>query len=87
MNCGLIVNLKGMETTYNLLGKPGVFRNDRFWLSGDHIVDPRINELPQVQALISVSERAKKTFKMTEYQGIDVSSLFVGGFPIAESRL
>ncbi|KAF9249740.1 hypothetical protein DTO027I6_9492 [Penicillium roqueforti] len=69
------VSWAGMETTYNLLGKPGVFRNDRFWLSGDHIVDPRINELPQVQALIGVSERAKKTFKMTEYQGINYTIL------------
>lgn len=66
-----------METTYNLLGKPGIFRNDRFWLSGDHVVDPRVNDLPQVQVLISVSERAKKTFKMTEYQGMNVSFLFI----------
>jgi hypothetical protein len=34
-----------METTYNHLGKPGIFRNDRFWLCGDHVVDPRVNEL------------------------------------------
>ena len=25
----------GMKKTYDQLGKPGVFRNDRFWLAGD----------------------------------------------------
>ncbi|CAG8065735.1 unnamed protein product [Penicillium nalgiovense] len=69
------VSWAGMETTYNDLGKPGIFRNDRFWLCGDHIVDPRVNDLPQVQALISGSERAKKTFKMTEYQGMNYTIL------------
>lgn len=77
MSLGLIVNSKGMEKTYKSFGKPGIFRNDRFWLSGDHAVDPRVNKLPEVQALISASERAKKTFKMTEYQGMNVSLLFL----------
>jgi hypothetical protein len=76
-----------MESTYNILGKPGIFRNDRFWLSGDHVVDPRVNGLPHVQALISASERAKKTFKLTEYQGMNVSSLFAAYLTIAESQL
>jgi hypothetical protein len=61
-----------MEATYNQLGKPGIFRNDRFWLAGDHVVDPRVNKLPKVQALIDASERAKKIFKMTDYQGMNV---------------
>lgn len=76
MSLGLIVNSKGMEKTYNSLRKPGIFRNDRFGLSGDHVVDPRVNKLPEVQALIGASERAKKTFKMTEYQGMNVSFAF-----------
>ncbi|KAB8269260.1 hypothetical protein BDV30DRAFT_229958 [Aspergillus minisclerotigenes] len=59
----------GMESTYNRLRKPGLFRNDRFWLAGDHVVDPRINSLPKVQALIDASERAKRVFKLTDYQG------------------
>ncbi|KAF9893323.1 hypothetical protein FE257_011755 [Aspergillus nanangensis] len=62
----------GMERTYNLLGKPGIFRNDRFWLAGDHVVDPRVNKIPKVRALIDASERAKRVFKMTEYQGMNV---------------
>ncbi|CRL28582.1 Aconitase-like core [Penicillium camemberti] len=69
------VSWAGMEKTYNSLGKPGIFRNDRFWLSGDHVVDPRVNKLPEVQALISATERAKKTFKMTEYQGMNYTIL------------
>ncbi len=28
----------GMKKTYDQLGKPGVFRNDRFWLAGDQYV-------------------------------------------------
>lgn len=65
-----------MEKTYNSFGKSGIFRNDRFWLSGNHVVDSRVNNLHEVQALISESERAKKTFKMTEYQGMNVSFAF-----------
>ncbi|KAJ5097845.1 hypothetical protein N7532_004846 [Penicillium argentinense] len=65
----------GMERTYNDLGKPGIFRNDRFWLAGDHVVDPRINGLPKVKGLIDASERAKRVFKMTDYQGMNYTIL------------
>ncbi|KAJ5124316.1 uncharacterized protein N7515_008141 [Penicillium bovifimosum] len=61
----------GMERTYQNLGSPGIFRNDRFWLAGDHVVDPRVNEMPQVKHLINASERAKHVFKMTDYQGMN----------------
>lgn len=87
MSFELIVGLKGMETTYNLFGKPGIFRNNRFWLSGEHVFDPKVNELPEVQALIGVSERAKKKFKMTEYQGINASFPFVVSFTITKLHL
>lgn len=66
--------MESMESTYNSLGKPGIFRNDRFWVAGDHVVDPRVNKLPNVQALIDANERAKRVFKMTDYQGMNVSS-------------
>lgn len=62
---------KGMEETYELIGKPGIFRNDRFWLAGDHIVEPRMNDVPMVRKLIEGAERAKNDFKMTEYQGLN----------------
>jgi hypothetical protein len=61
-----------METAYESLGKPGIFRNDRFWLAGDHVVDPRIKDVPQVEALVKSSERARQQFRMTEYQGMNV---------------
>jgi hypothetical protein len=64
-----------MERAYNSLGKPGIFRNDRFWLAGDHVVDPRINHLPKVKALLASSERAKQNFRMTDNQGNNVSRL------------
>lgn len=64
-----------MEQTYERLGKPGIYRNDRFWLAGDHVVDPRVNEVPKVKALIDASERAKRVFKMTDYQGMNVRPL------------
>ncbi|KAH2019409.1 hypothetical protein KXV45_003933 [Aspergillus fumigatus] len=65
----------GMETTYSDLGKPGIHRNDRFWLAGDHVVDPRIRHIPKVRALIDASERAKRVFKLTEYQGMNYTIL------------
>jgi hypothetical protein len=34
-----------MEGTYDKLGNPGIFRNDRFWLAGDHVVEPRVFQL------------------------------------------
>jgi len=64
-----------MERAYDSLGKPGIFRNDRFWLAGDHVVDPRINHLPKVKALLDSSKRAKQDFRMTENQGNNVSQL------------
>lgn len=62
-----------MERTYERVGKPGIFRNDRFWLAGDHVVDPRVNHSPIVKKLITSSENARKVFKMTDYQGMNVS--------------
>ncbi|EED20765.1 aconitase family protein [Talaromyces stipitatus ATCC 10500] len=65
----------GMEATYNSLGQPEIFRNDRFWLAGDHVIDPRVKDVPQVKALVDASERAKKVFKLTEYQGMNYTIL------------
>ena len=61
-----------MEKWYDHLGKPGIFRNDRFWLAGDHLVDPRIMETPKIKPFVESAERAKKDFKMTENQGMNV---------------
>ena len=51
------------------VGDPGIFRNDRFWLAGDHVYDPRIADVPRVQAMYNAAEAAKKKYRMTEYQG------------------
>ena len=61
----------GMENTYENLGRPGIFRNDRLWIAGDHVVDPRVMKHPKIKPLIDSSERARKVFKLTEYQGMN----------------
>jgi hypothetical protein len=61
-----------MEREYDTLGKPGIWRNDRFWLAGDHVVDPRIKDNAKVKEFVESSERARDNFKMTEYQGMNV---------------
>jgi hypothetical protein len=66
--------MQGMEREYNALGKPGIWRNDRFWLACDHVVDPRIKDTPKVKEFVASSERARDNFKMTEYQGMNVGS-------------
>lgn len=63
---------QGMEGVYNVVGRPGIYRNDRFWLAGDHRVEPELYDIPKVRALIDASERAKEEFKMTEFQGFNV---------------
>ncbi|PVI02551.1 aconitase iron-sulfur domain-containing protein [Periconia macrospinosa] len=60
-----------MEKTYESLGSPGIFRNDRLWIAGDHVVDPRVMDHPKIKPLIDASERAKRIFKMTENQGMN----------------
>jgi hypothetical protein len=61
-----------MKKTYDGLGQPGIFRNDRFWLAGDHVVDPRVMTEPRIEPLVKASDWAKKNFKMTENQGMNV---------------
>ena len=56
------------------MGKPGICRNDRFWLAGDHLVDPRVLDKPKIKAYVDAADRAKKEFKMTENQGMNVGS-------------
>lgn len=60
-----------MEKIYQNLGSPGIWRNDRFWLAGDHVVHPGNAHIPQVKAMVASAERAKRDFKMTDYQGMN----------------
>ena len=61
----------GMAQTYEELGSPGIWRNDRFWIAGDHVVHPSIADHPKIKAYVDASERAKKDFLMTENQGMN----------------
>uniref|UniRef100_C9K7B9 Aconitase AMT8 n=1 Tax=Alternaria alternata TaxID=5599 RepID=AMT8_ALTAL len=61
------VGMKHSVTSLDM--KPSAWRNDRFWLSGDHTVDPRTYHDKRVQALIKGLESAKRDLKMTENQG------------------
>lgn len=58
-----------MLKVYQKMGDPGIFRNDRFWLAGDHVVDPRLMDQPLVQELVDEMDMARKKFKLTQFQG------------------
>jgi len=60
----------GMDIMYTQMGRPGVKRPDRFWLAGDHVVDPRVNHLPRQRQLIERCDRIAKEMNLGEnYQG------------------
>ncbi|KIW15364.1 hypothetical protein PV08_05410 [Exophiala spinifera] len=61
----------GMDRTHKEMGSPGIWRNDRFWLAGDHVYHPAVSKSPKIQQLLEVAEKAKQEFKMTEYQGMN----------------
>ncbi|KAJ2981401.1 hypothetical protein NUW58_g6697 [Xylaria curta] len=61
----------GMKRVYESVGRPGIFRNDRFWLAGDHRVEPALYDLPDVKGLMDASLFAQREFKMTEFQGFN----------------
>lgn len=60
---------KGMEKTYNSMGRPAIKRNDRFWLAIDHTVDPSISHLPKPRNLIEASEKFAKEAKLKDFYG------------------
>lgn len=60
------------QSLVSIRREPTVWRNDRFWLAGDHVVEPRTYEQPRVRELIEGMAQAKKSFKMTENQGSNV---------------
>ena len=60
-----------MFKTMDEIGAEKIWRNDRFWLAADHVVDPKVYKVPNVQALIHAVEKAKTDYKMTEYQGVN----------------
>ncbi|RKP33514.1 putative hydratase [Dimargaris cristalligena] len=60
-------SLVGMNKTYELMGRPGVNRNDRLWLAVDHTVDPRTMDRPLVQKLVQLSEDFAKEVNLVDY--------------------
>jgi hypothetical protein len=64
-----------MNHVYESVGRPGIFRNDRFWLAGDHRVEPALYDLPDVKRLMNASRHAHQELKMTEFQGFNVCNL------------
>ncbi len=56
-----------------------VWRNDRFWLAGDHVVDPRTYDTPLNRRLIDASDTAARDFKLTDYKGPNVSNFITCG--------
>ncbi|KAL3421013.1 aconitase [Phlyctema vagabunda] len=59
----------GMLKTIKDIGEPSLWRNDRFWMAGDHVVEPRIKEQASVQKLQKEMNRAKYKYRMTENKG------------------
>ncbi|KAI8929966.1 Isocitrate/isopropylmalate dehydrogenase-domain-containing protein [Entophlyctis helioformis] len=60
---------KGMEKTFDEMGRPSIHRNDRFWLAIDHTVDPSINHQEKPKELIAASEQFAKEAKLTDFHG------------------
>ncbi|KAL5336609.1 hypothetical protein BJX70DRAFT_389805 [Aspergillus crustosus] len=57
----------GMEKTYDQMGRPRPYRNDRLWLAVDHTVDPRTNHQPRQQGLMAKAERFRREAKIIDY--------------------
>ncbi|KAG0246286.1 Isocitrate/isopropylmalate dehydrogenase-domain-containing protein [Mortierella sp. GBAus27b] len=66
---------KGMDKTYDQMGRPSVYRNDRFWLAIDHTVDPSINHLPKPKELIKASTDFADEAKLIDFYGANYSIL------------
>lgn len=60
-----------MARTHEDLGNPGIWRNDRFWLAGDHVVHPDVRGVPKVERMVDLAIKAKDMFKMTDFQGLN----------------
>ncbi|KAA3601472.1 MAG: 3-isopropylmalate dehydratase [Calditrichaeota bacterium] len=66
---------KGMNTTYEILGRPKLPRPDRFFLAVDHVVDPRVNHEEGRQKLIKLSEDFAKEAGLKHFYGANKTIL------------
>ncbi|KAM5355127.1 hypothetical protein ACJ41O_001773 [Fusarium nematophilum] len=57
----------GMEKTYDQMGRPRPYRNDRLWLAVDHTVDPRTNHQPRQRGLVAKAERFRREAKIIDF--------------------
>lgn len=57
----------GMEKTYDQMGRPRPFRNDRLWLAVDHTVDPRTNHQPKQIDLMQKAEKFRREAKIIDF--------------------
>ncbi|KAH7376605.1 hypothetical protein B0T11DRAFT_272671 [Plectosphaerella cucumerina] len=57
----------GMEKTYDQMGRPRPYRNDRLWLAVDHTVDPRTNDRPRQQGLMAKAEKFRREAKIIDF--------------------
>ncbi|CAK4079500.1 unnamed protein product [Aphanomyces euteiches] len=62
------ITWKSMDKTYSDMGRPRIWRNDRFWLAIDHTVDPRVNHLPRQQMMIKASTDFAEEAALTNFQ-------------------
>ncbi|KAJ5587977.1 aconitase family protein [Penicillium hispanicum] len=58
-----------MTKTLSQLDSYTIWRNDRFWLAGDHVVDPRTYDTPLNRRLINAAEQVAHKFRLTDYKG------------------
>ncbi|OAL18759.1 hypothetical protein AYO22_10453 [Fonsecaea multimorphosa] len=58
-----------MAKTLNQLPNFHVWRNDRFWLAGDHVVDPRTYDTPLNRRLLAAADKVAMDHKLTEWKG------------------
>ncbi|KAF9690425.1 hypothetical protein EKO04_011558 [Ascochyta lentis] len=70
------VTWMGMKKSMAAVGQaPRAWRNDRFWLAGDHVVDPRNYSEERVKGFVQGLQSARKDLKMTENQGLNYTIL------------
>lgn len=62
---------QAMAQAHEDMGSPGIWRNDRLWIAGDHVVHPAVMDKAPIRAMVEAAETAKRQFKMTEYQGMN----------------
>ncbi|RHZ50793.1 uncharacterized protein CDV56_104501 [Aspergillus thermomutatus] len=65
----------GMEKTYDRMGRPRPYRNDRMWLAIDHTVDPRTNHRPRQRSLIEKAEKFRREAKIIDFLPANTSIL------------